>query len=456
MKSSRRQAFHNAKVEACSPVSVQASDSVLPALGLQISSISRLQKEASANPPATHSFVRHSSSSSLALPTGQCEEHEDEGDRPTAQRPARLLYWHTKHNQRTWMRALRRGRCVWKEHGGDSRGFFVTPHDDGIGLALVFGKCPDAHNKRAFYEQALQAPASLGLMQFLPETYLHHHEYFAAAGPEAEKFQDAANSTGACRDLWFFKEAQEDNGVGVHALSGQRSLEEILAIVAAKETNGKHHKRGIDAIQPDGLPNGVFQRFVPNLMLWNGHKFDLRVYSTFDPFSGEPFCFSIAAVRMAPKPFNAASSSRTVQMTHYSAMTPTTRWSQWPEVMPGVCAAVAAVMKAFTPHVRPPPGPWASLWGVDVAIDAGLRPYILEVNTAPELTYGAKFPHWQGVVDSMLDDYLKHFVVPFLTSQPRPFDPTAQRGGWVCAPAVASNGSNGFGGSGGDAPKARS
>merc|ERR1712195_269802 len=84
------------------------------------------------------------------------------------------------------------------------------------------------------------------------------------------------------------------------------------------------------------------------------------------------------------------------------------------------------------------------LWGIDIAVDAGLRPFVLEVNTAPELTYGDKQPRWQGVVDRMLDDFVEHFVMPGLNVQENESaDPKNFHGGWLrCASACQSSAGN--------------
>ena len=114
-------------------------------------------------------------------------------------------------------------------------------------------------------------------------------------------------------------------------------------------------------------------------------------------------------------------------MTHESVMLPTSRWPLWAEAWPAIAAAVRDLLRVFMPHCAPEPGPWALVWGVDVAVDGWLRPFIFEVNTAPLLTYGEKFPAWQSVVERMMSDFVAHFVVPYLTQRPAGSD----RGGWM-------------------------
>merc|ERR1711924_184718 len=106
-----------------------------------------------------------------------------------------------------------------------------------------------------------------------------------------------------------------------------------------------------------------------------------------------------------------------VQMTHLSGMIPTTSWARWPEIFPAVSDAVGRVMQVFCPLLQHQKGPPALIWGIDVAIDVEQRPFILEINTAPEMTYPLEHARWQSAIDSMLDDFLSFFVIPWLSGR---------------------------------------
>ena len=229
------------------------------------------------------------------------------------------------------------------------RGFFYRAQDMSERV-LPMAVCHEAHDKRLFCEHAQASPAEFGLQQFMPETYLCHEQYLAAAREVPDDGGPVpAGSTGPCSDTWFFKEASADNGYGVVVLHGAQPAEEVTRLVVEKLKadkkrcppgatdggDGSGDGAAEEASQP-ATSSGVFQRFVPNLLLYDGRKFDLRVFATICPKTCEPFLFSEAAVRVAPEPFDRSSDSARVQMTHYTGMMPTKRWARWHEALPGI------------------------------------------------------------------------------------------------------------------------
>ena len=246
-----------------------------------------------------------------------------------------------------------------------------------------------------------------------PETFALPDDYDALA---------AALASGPPQGgFWMLKPARMADGHGVRRVDGAelRGLVAGGSLVAARRLG-----RG-----------AIAQRCVEDPLLWEGKKFDLRLYVLVA--SAKPlrlFLYRDGYVRQAPLKYTAAPSGdrqreRRVHITNRSQHNKKT----------GRCARTLADLREGLFGSADAEGRWARLWhrieellarafvaalgrgprpeglcgkvyGVDVMVDAEHWPHLLEVNRAPAVDSGAGCPEIRGVHEplarAVLDELL--------------------------------------------------
>ena len=128
----------------------------------------------------------------------------------------------------------------------------------------------------------------------------------------------------------------------------------------------------------------MFQRAVAEPRLWQGRKFDCRVYLLFAP-NGRVYCHRRALLRRCRAKYEAKATRRAVQLTNVAQGADTLdagQWAPWSSLFPAVCQLAARLASAAAAHRTPH---CFLLAGADVMFTAQLRPQLLEVNRLPEL-----------------------------------------------------------------------
>ena len=352
------------------------------------------------------------------------------------ERPRRVV-WLVRRNVAAWTRAVQAAFPQWAQVPpacAGKRGFFVRGED---GAAVPFMPETGVHNKLACFHWLLkEAPQHLRerARRFLPETYVSFEEF--EARPTSDDDDDdervkqdddatkgAAPEARGVDDVFFFKAARDDNGHGVVAFRGGGA--NVAALLRRhRKKRGKDKRAGRCG---DDLPVGIFQRFIPRLMLWPGNpprKFDLRVYVAGLCQNGcvQAYVYRDAAVRVSRDAFDASQLTSTSMMTHRSGLFPTSgpyassQWQAWEDkVLPRVVEACGALVDALSPKLARHAEGGLFLWGFDLAVDARHRPYLLEINTSPQLLYPRRScAAWVGVIHDMLRDLLTYLVAPRL------------------------------------------
>jgi hypothetical protein len=268
----------------------------------------------------------------------------------------------------------------------------------------------DCHDKVAFQALLRSAGPKAAVARYLMETYTSAEE-FVAKQRAADPVVVPAGGTACPPSLWYLKLSNVDNGNGVRAFTGPVTLNQVEALVETARAHVARKGAGEEY---------VIQRCVPSMRLSErGHKYDLRVYVCCGTEPAHPaYVYRRFGIREAPQPWDEANLSREVQCTHGGKITPAGSaedYAHYPVVFPRIVRAVRAVTDVLRPRWEPAKPEEESarlmvLYGMDFILDADLKPYLLEVNQVPRLSYTD--PAVQEWIDAMATDFLTFLILP--------------------------------------------
>jgi hypothetical protein len=208
--------------------------------------------------------------------------------------------------------------------------------------------------------------------------------------------------------IWFFKISKYDCGSGVTPfLDNYDGVKNVIENkISSRSNKRKKSKREY-----------IIQKGVENLMLYKGHKFDIRIHILITQH-GEVYAYKDACMRISYKKFSNDCDCKRHQCTNGSLganVQYTNEWPDWENVYPSVKKSIKEIILAMTPYIYKEKGRYL-LIGADFIIDNDNKAWVLEFNTYPNLFYKPD-PHMQPTITSMLKTMLH-----ILTSPPKPTD----------------------------------
>ena len=211
-------------------------------------------------------------------------------------------------------------------------------------------------DKRGLFKDLQQA----GLRKLMPETYLTYEQFCAEA-------------TTAPDILWYIKLTYSTAGKGVFCFSDKDAMGKKI-----KELNTQYY---------------VIQRGIDEQLLFDGCKTTLRTYVLLlDDLS--TYVYRESLVSVGSVPYDPRSTERTVQIQHdqiapYSSDDFAFYDLAWPKIK----KSVAQTMKSFQPHLHEcvEPGRY-HLFGFDFLCDTKYQPYMIEINSWPNMGYSDTIP----------------------------------------------------------------
>lgn len=233
----------------------------------------------------------------------------------------------------------------------------------------------------------------------IPESYLVHNRKIIGA---KELLTD---------QMWYLKPASNFGGKGIRIDTNASKL----AKLTAKKTWY------------------ILQKSVDNLLLYKGRKFDLRVYVLFVYKKGKPielWMYKNPIVRCSSYEFDPNSNKRAVQITNYCYQKNIAKFKKSDcikmltdlEEHKKIRANLKHTLKHMA-HVmfsslarasKKQHGYW--LAGLDFIVDANLKPWFLEVNFNPDMTFDTKRIK---VCQTITETLVQHTLPYLLTSKAR-------------------------------------
>ena len=206
--------------------------------------------------------------------------------------------------------------------------------------------------------------------------------------------------------LWFFKLSKYDCGSGVTPFFDE--YESVKDVIKYKIDNkSKKHKP----------KEYIVQKGVDDLMLYHGHKFDIRIHILITQY-GDVYIYKNACMRISFKKFSEKCDCKKHQCTNGSLGAKcqyTDKWPDWSDVYPSVKASIKDIILAMKPYIFKEQGKFL-LIGADFIIDKNKKAWVLEFNTYPNLYY-KQDPDMQPTITHMLKYMLRILSSPESSSK---------------------------------------
>lgn len=190
--------------------------------------------------------------------------------------------------------------------------------------------------------------------------------------------------------LWFCKLSTFDCGSGVTPF-----FDKTQSIKSIKR---------IAKICDDDEEDYIIQRGVPDLMLYDNHKFDIRIHILVTT-KGDVYVYKNACMRISYKTFDPTCDCKRHQLTNGSLgadVQYTDKWSKWETVYPSIQRSIIEIINAMKRYMEDDK---YLLIGADFIIDNNNKAWVLEFNTYPNLFYEPD-PHMQPTITHMLSNML--------------------------------------------------
>lgn len=225
---------------------------------------------------------------------------------------------------------------------------------------------------------------------------------------EVKSFRDHLQTCDDSGELWILKTAQH-LGKGLKIVPASRAIKEVMT--RARSTG------------PSLKPYVVAQKYIPNPMLINGHKFGLRIWALITNYA--PLTVYIHQNGLVLFSNNEYQSSEYLDSSGHVASGHVTNYAQnvdgqvWslaqlrehlsPDVYNPlygtICKSVAQVFSASLSNIRSEnrrlachPGSGFELLGLDYLIDDSMQPWLLEVNSTPSLAVSHSDPDVERMI----------------------------------------------------------